>query len=109
MPFMCICGNPYVGYRCIYCVKENDVSEEERNEEHYYRTLDKEALDKAYKENDAVEIAALVEALEGALAAIDMLCSEALAAEVSVGVAISIVGAKEKATEAIRKAKEKRG
>ena len=25
MPFICmICGNPYVGYRCIYCVKEKD-------------------------------------------------------------------------------------
>lgn len=26
MPFMCmICGNPYVGYKCIYCVKENEM------------------------------------------------------------------------------------
>ena len=49
--------------------------------------------------------AALLEALEDTLVAIDMLCSHAGAAEVSVGVALSIVGAKEKATEAIRKHK----
>jgi hypothetical protein len=34
---------------CVYCEDEG-ASEEERNEEHYYRALDKEALDKAYKE-----------------------------------------------------------
>ena len=50
--------------------------------------------------------AALLEALRGTLTAIDTLCSEGEGAEVSVAVALSVVGAKEKANEAIKQAKE---
>ena len=55
MPFICpTCERFYMDVgSCPYCVKENHVTEEERNEERYHQALDKEALDKAYKETES--------------------------------------------------------
>ena len=42
MPFICmICGNPYVGYRCIYCVKENELIYSKSDKKRFWDKVDK--------------------------------------------------------------------